>query len=133
MSLEDEWLTPSNECSVNITSSEPESLHLKSFEVLYLISFATSTICLLLSLFRLFISRQQHQEASEGNLTPGEESAWKKTVRLVRYFYIKNPGRAPTLADTSDVNDCSSRWEFVSTIDTLEHIQSSPLAENEMQ
>uniref|UniRef100_A0A2N9G5T7 phosphoribosylformylglycinamidine cyclo-ligase n=1 Tax=Fagus sylvatica TaxID=28930 RepID=A0A2N9G5T7_FAGSY len=41
-------------------------------------------------------------EASEGNLTPGEESAWKKTVRLVRYFYIKNPGRAPTLADTSD-------------------------------
>uniref|UniRef100_A0A2N9GF25 Glutamate receptor n=1 Tax=Fagus sylvatica TaxID=28930 RepID=A0A2N9GF25_FAGSY len=133
MSLEDEWLTPSNECSVNITSSEPESLNLKSFEVLYLISFATSTICLLLSLIRLFISRQQHQEASEGNLTPGEESAWKKTVRLVRYFYIKNPGRAPTLADTSDVNDCSSRWEFSSTIDTLEHIQSSPPAENEMQ
>ncbi|GMY37628.1 glutamate receptor 2.9-like [Fagus crenata] len=133
MSLEDKWLNPSNECSVNITSSEPESLNLKSFEVLYLISFATSTICLLLSLIRLFISRQQHQEASEGNLTPGEESAWKKTVRLVRYFYIKNPGRAPTLADTSDVNDCSSRWEFSSTIDTLEHIQSSPPAENEMQ
>ncbi|GMY37622.1 glutamate receptor 2.9-like isoform X2 [Fagus crenata] len=96
MSLEDEWWTPPDECSINITSNELESLNLKSFEVLYLISFVTSTI-------RLFISRQQHQEASEGNLTPGEESAWKKTVRLVRYFYIKNLGRAPTLADTSDV------------------------------
>ncbi|GMY37625.1 glutamate receptor 2.9-like [Fagus crenata] len=120
--LEDEWLTPQDECSDNIASSEPESLGLQSFQVLYIVSFATSTICLLLSLFLLPISRQQHQDASDGNVTPGEESAWKKAVRFVRYFYIKNRGRAPTLADT-----------FSSIFDTPEHVQSSPPVEIEMQ
>uniref|UniRef100_A0A2N9G5T9 Glutamate receptor n=1 Tax=Fagus sylvatica TaxID=28930 RepID=A0A2N9G5T9_FAGSY len=120
--LEDEWLTPQDECSDNIASSEPESLGLQSFQVLYIVSFATSTICLLLSLILLPISRQQHQDASDGNVTPGEESAWKKAVRFVRYFYIKNRGRAPTLADT-----------FSSIFDTPEHVQSSPPVEIEMQ
>uniref|UniRef100_A0A2N9GEM1 Ionotropic glutamate receptor C-terminal domain-containing protein n=1 Tax=Fagus sylvatica TaxID=28930 RepID=A0A2N9GEM1_FAGSY len=131
--LEDEWLTPQDECSDNIASSEPESLGLQSFQVLYIVSFATSTICLLLSLILLPISRQQHQDASDGNVTPGEESAWKKAVRFVRYFYIKNRGRAPTLADTSDAYECSSRWQFSSIFDTPEHVQSSPPVEIEMQ
>ncbi|XP_050287178.1 glutamate receptor 2.9-like [Quercus robur] len=128
--LEDEWLTPSHECSTNITSSEPESLGLQSFGVLYLISFATSTICLFLSLIRLTISRQQHQDATERNATPDEEIAWKEAIKLVRDFYIRNPGRAATMAntsdttqDTTDVNDCSSRWEFSSTFDTPEHLE----------
>jgi ionotropic glutamate receptor len=134
-------LTPSNECSTNITSSEPESLSLQSFGILYLISFATSTICLLLSIVHLIISRHQHQDAPvEGNATPDEESAWKEAVKLVRDFYIRNPGTTATLVDisdtnedTSDVNECSSRWEFTSTFDTPEHLQDSPPAEIEMQ
>ena len=109
MSLEKVWLNLQNECSANITSSEPESLSLQSFGVLYLISFVTSTICLLLFLVRLFISRQQHHNAFEGNTTPGEESKWKKAVRLVRCFCIKNPRRAPTPADTSGANKYPSR------------------------
>ncbi|XP_075667605.1 glutamate receptor 2.9-like [Castanea sativa] len=100
--LEDEWLTPSHECSTNITSNEPESLGLQSFGILYLISFATSTICLFLSLIRLTICRQQHQDATKGNATPDEEIVWKEAVKLVRDFYIRNPGRATTLANTSD-------------------------------
>uniref|UniRef100_A0A7N2LR04 Glutamate receptor n=1 Tax=Quercus lobata TaxID=97700 RepID=A0A7N2LR04_QUELO len=108
LSLKKKWLTPQNECSANITSSEPESLSLQSFGVLYLISFVTSTICLLLFLVRLFISHLQHHNAFKGNITPGEESTWKKAVRLVRYFCIKNLRRAPTLADTSGANDHST-------------------------
>ena len=131
--LEDEWLTPQDECSDNIASSKPESLGLQSFQVLYIVSFATSTICLLLSLILLPISPQQHQDASDGNVTPDEESAWKKAVRFVRYCYIKNRGRAPTLADTSDAYECSSRWQFSSIFDTPEHVQSSPPVEIEMQ
>ncbi|KAF5473009.1 hypothetical protein F2P56_009659 [Juglans regia] len=96
----------------------------------------------------------RRQDAYEGNITPGDESVWKKVVRLVRYFHIltrgrdatptdtdeswkkavelirifhtKNLGRAPTLAGTSsaeegapDVNECSSRQEFMYTPDTL--------------
>ena len=109
MSLEKVWLNPQKECSANITSSEPESLSLQSFGVLYLISFVTSTICLLLFLVRLFISRQQHHNAFEGNITPGEESKWKKAVRLVRCFCIKNPRRARALTDTSGANKYPSR------------------------
>lgn len=123
--LEDEWLTPSHECSTNITSSEPESLGLQSFGVLYLMSFATSTICLFLSLIRLTICRQQHQDATKGNATLDEKIVWNEAIKLVRDFYIRNPGRVTTLVDTSDttqdttdVNDCSSRWEFNSTFNT---------------
>jgi ionotropic glutamate receptor len=133
-------LTPSHECSTNITSSKPESLSLQSFGILYLISFATSTICLLLSIVHLIISRHQHQDAPKGNATPDEESAWKEAVKLVRDFYIRNPGTTATLVDisdttedTSDVNECSSRWEFTSTFDTPEHLQDSPPVDIEMQ
>ncbi len=132
--LEDEWLTPSKECSTNMTSSEPGSLGLQSYWVLYLISFATSTICLLLSIFHSIICPQQHQDPVEGNATPDEESTWKEVVKLVRDLYIKNPGTAATLAETSntnedksDVNEHSSRRrETNSTFYTLEHLESSP-------
>jgi len=91
-------LTPSHECSPNITSSKQERLSLRSFKVLYLLSFGTSTICLLLSV----IDNRQHQTANGGNVTPGDESVWKM-VRLIRYLSIKNnPQRAPALADTDD-------------------------------
>nr|POE69762.1 glutamate receptor 2.2 [Quercus suber] len=140
MSLEDEWLTPQGECSDDIASNEPGSLSLQSFVVLYLVSFATSTICLLLSLILLPLSRQQHQDASEANITPGEEGAWKKAISHFRYFYIKNSGRATTQAVTSDtnedkskVNEHPSRLEISSISDTPEHLQSSPPAEIEMK
>lgn len=154
-SLEDKWLTASHECSTDLTSSIPNSLRLQSFLVLYLISFSTSTVCLLLSLINLSASHWRHQNAYEVNVTPGDESFWKKVVRLVRYFHIhdrgrgatpteanesvwkaaveltrifhtKNIGRAPTLAGTSDVNECSSRQEFMSAPDTQVHHQGSP-------
>ena len=133
MRLEKTWLNPQNECSANITSSEPESLSLQSFGVLFLISFVTSTICLLLFLVRLFISRQQHHNAFEGNITPGEESTWKKAVRLVRYFCIKNPRRAPTLADTSGANEYSFRRLLGTTFDAPVFKASSVPVEVEMQ
>jgi hypothetical protein len=50
--LEDEWLTPSNECSVNVTSNRTEHLSLQSFRGLYLIYGVISTFCFLLSLIR---------------------------------------------------------------------------------
>ncbi|GMY37617.1 glutamate receptor 2.7 [Fagus crenata] len=121
--LEDEWLTPSKD------------LGLQSYWVLYLISFATSTICLLLSIFRSIICPQQHQGPVEGNATRDEESTLKEVVKLLRDFYIKNPGTAATQAETSntneeksDVNENSSRRrETKSTFNTLEYLESSRL------
>ncbi|KAF5473017.1 hypothetical protein F2P56_009664 [Juglans regia] len=101
-SLEDKWLTPSHECSTDLTSSKPNSLRLQSFLVLYLISFTTSTICLLLSLIRLSVSHRRRQDAYEGNITPGDESIWKKVLRLERYFHILIRGRDATPTDTDE-------------------------------
>ncbi|XP_041028023.1 glutamate receptor 2.7-like [Juglans microcarpa x Juglans regia] len=130
--LEDEWLIPSDECSTNTTSSRPESLNLQNFWVLYVTSFATSTICLLLSLIRTPESRQQPQDAFEGNATPGRnESVWKKVVSLIRKFYAdRNPGSPSgilvTKEGTSDVNEGSSREEVPISTSKLEDRHSSP-------
>lgn len=98
--LADDSLTPSHECSTNITSTKPRSLSLQSFGVLYLISVSTSAICFLLSLIQSR-SHQQNQEAREGNFTPDDEIVWKKVVKLVRNFRII-PGRAAAVTDTSE-------------------------------
>jgi ionotropic glutamate receptor len=70
-SLQQKWLTPSHECSPNITFSEPLRLSFRSFEVLYLLFVATTAICLVLSVIS---HRRRHQVASEGCVTPGDES-----------------------------------------------------------
>lgn len=130
--LEEEWLTPSKECAVNVTSST-EHLSLQSFWGLYLISGVISTICFLLSLIRLLKSYQHHQEAGyEGNASP-----WNKAVRVARYFYngeINIPGIAPAFALTMDVDDRSSSrsWVYISTSDAPESIHASAPAEIEM-
>ena len=132
--LEDKWLTPSNECAENVTSStSAEHLSLRSFWGLYLISGAISTICFLLSLIRLLKSYQHQQEACEGNATPSDTSAWNKAVGLARYFYngeINSPGRSPPFAPTADE---WSSWEYVSTSETPDNIHASaPAHEIEM-
>jgi ionotropic glutamate receptor len=134
--LEDKWLsTPSNECSVNIvTSNSTEHLSLQSFWGLYLISGAVSTICFLLSLIRLLKNYQHQQEADKGNATPSKTSAWNKALRLARFLYngeINIPGIARTLAPTMVRGEWSSSrsWVFVSTTDTPDNIHASASAE----
>ncbi|KAB1221983.1 Glutamate receptor 2.7 [Morella rubra] len=84
--LEDQWLTPSNECA-DATSDDAQSLSLQSFWGLYLIYGAISAICFLLALIRLpWNYRSGQQQAYElDNATPSDHrSAWKKMVRLAR-------------------------------------------------
>lgn len=107
--LEDEWLTPLDECSTNKTSSKTQSLSLQSFWVLYLISFATSTICFLLSLICSEINHQKHQHAYEGN----DGSVWKKAViRLVGCFHIKSAGTTEINANTLEPVESSTPAEI---------------------
>lgn len=76
-SLEDTWLTPIRECPNNATSDGPESLSVKNFTGLYVISGATSTICLLLSVAIWLKKFQQHQ---------GNASVWNRTIRTARFL-----------------------------------------------
>ncbi|KAK9936524.1 hypothetical protein M0R45_013360 [Rubus argutus] len=76
-SLEDTWLTPIRECPNNATSDGPESLSVKNFTGLYVISGSTSTICLLLSVAIWLKKFQQHQ---------GNASVWNRTIRTARFL-----------------------------------------------
>ncbi|XP_047163588.1 glutamate receptor 2.7-like [Vigna umbellata] len=90
--LEEKWLISSGKCS-NTTSdtNNPESLKLRSLWILYVISGATSTICLLLSTIQSLVkSTQQRQRvAPEGNDTPDYQNVWEKVIAHVKQIYNK--------------------------------------------
>ncbi|KAL6204782.1 hypothetical protein ACLB2K_022049 [Fragaria x ananassa] len=111
--LQNEWLTPEEECSKNSTSNQPKSLSLNSFSGLYVISGATSTFCFLLSL-AIWMRRFQLQETNEGSASPSpsNENIWNKTVRIVKFFKLRDleiPNRAPTFASYV-VDWTTPRW-----------------------
>ncbi|KAL6206663.1 hypothetical protein ACLB2K_023910 [Fragaria x ananassa] len=62
--LQNKWSTPNNR-PTNTTSDMPESLSLKSFWGLFVISGATSTFCFLIA-FTIWLKKLYHQEASQG-------------------------------------------------------------------
>ncbi|KAL5575315.1 hypothetical protein UlMin_017014 [Ulmus minor] len=136
--LEKKWLTPSDECSTMTNTNETQSLSLKSFWGIYLISGATSTIGFLLSLFRLQRSYRR-QQANGGNQTPSDKiGIGEKAVGLARYFYngdVKySPGRAATSTASMPHSDDlgSTRWEFVDLANAPEHLEASPRVEIEI-
>jgi len=90
--LEEKWMISSSKCS-NTTSdtSNTESLKLRSLWILYVISGATSTICVLLSTIQCLVkSCQQCQRvAPEGNDTPNDQNAWEKVIAHVKHIFNK--------------------------------------------
>ncbi|KAG6691207.1 hypothetical protein I3842_10G054300 [Carya illinoinensis] len=104
-SLEDEWLTPSHECLTNKTSNRPNSLSIKSFGFLYLLSFFTSTICLLLSLIRWGDPTNQGSPP-----TPADISSTNEGI--------------------SDANESPSRLDFISNSNSPENHPPSPASIN---
>ncbi|PRQ33252.1 putative ionotropic glutamate receptor, metazoa [Rosa chinensis] len=130
-SLEDTWLTPNRDCPNNASSDVPDSLSVKNFMGLYVISSATSTICLLLSFTILLKKFQQHEDAYLGNAS--DESVWNRTVRKARFLYNKEfnvPSRAPSIVDVPELT--SSQGEHVITSTPQEHqLQASTPAQTE--
>ncbi|KAL5576635.1 hypothetical protein UlMin_018334 [Ulmus minor] len=122
--LEKKWLTPSDECSTITNTNETQSLSLKSFWGIYLISAATSTIGFLLSLFRLLRSYRRHQQANDGNQTPRDKiGIGEKAVGTA----------ATSTASMPHFDDLgSTRWEFVDLANAPEHLEASPQVEIEI-
>ncbi|CAN1237799.1 Glutamate receptor 3.4 [Linum grandiflorum] len=78
--LEETWFAPSTECSSE-EDGNPERLSLQNFWGLFVISSATSTVCLVICLWHL-LSRKYREDEDQGDL-----SVWNKTVRLAKYLY----------------------------------------------
>ncbi|KAB2601294.1 glutamate receptor 2.7-like [Pyrus ussuriensis x Pyrus communis] len=84
--LQHKWLTPKEEkCSRNATSDIPESLNLKNFSGLYIITGVTSTFCFLISLV-ILLRQFGERKMEQGNASPSDESIWKRTVRITGYI-----------------------------------------------
>ncbi|PPR82741.1 hypothetical protein GOBAR_AA37971 [Gossypium barbadense] len=83
LSLEKEWFSPSLECSADVTdSSTTDSLSIRSFWGLYLISGATSTLCFLFFSMRLLKKYYRHRVDNV------DESVWIKAIQVAKYFYL---------------------------------------------
>ncbi|KAK7332001.1 hypothetical protein VNO80_28747 [Phaseolus coccineus] len=121
--LEEKWLITSSKCS-NMTSdtNDTESLKLRSLWILYVISGATSTICLLLSTIHTLVkSCQQCQRvAAEGNDTPSHHNAWEKMITHVNHIFNKKINNSRE-TQTQVVTDFSSRRGHQSMNDSHEH------------
>ncbi|KAK9936487.1 hypothetical protein M0R45_013327 [Rubus argutus] len=121
-SLEDIWLTPRSKCPNNATSDGPESLSVKNFMGLYVISGSTSSICLLLSVIILLKKFQQHQ----GNAS--DESVWNRTVIIARFLCnveINDPSRAPSSVDVTELTTSQGECEIISATTPENHPQAS--------
>ncbi|KAJ6925967.1 hypothetical protein NC651_010416 [Populus alba x Populus x berolinensis] len=136
--LEERWFAPSPECSATVPHNNVESLSLRSFKGIYIVSATISTICFLLVLIPLVRNSRNHQEASiEGNVTPSGKSGSSKGGGISKYLYngdkTRIPRRASTFAQALDTDVwVSSRWERVSNSDNLDNHQDSAQAEIEM-
>ncbi|KAK8469014.1 hypothetical protein PHAVU_006G179300 [Phaseolus vulgaris] len=118
--LEEKWLTTSSKCSSD--TNDTESLKLRSLWILYVISGATSTICLLLSIIHTLVkSCQQCQRvAAEGNDTPSHHNAWEKMITHVNHTFNKKINNSRE-TQTQVVSDFSSRRGHQSMNDSHEH------------
>ncbi|MED6195811.1 hypothetical protein PIB30_041526 [Stylosanthes scabra] len=130
--LEDEWLTPSNECS-NTSSPETESLTLNNFLGLYAICAATSTICLVLALLTKLHNHHHHhnQEAAASQLERrDEDSVLKRAFRLSTELYNGNLKTLDRSATTQGVRlrNNSPKWGSVRTSDNVTNPQRSQSA-----
>ncbi|XVF25704.1 hypothetical protein REPUB_Repub13aG0236600 [Reevesia pubescens] len=110
-SLEEKWFAPSPECSANVIDDRTDSLSIRNFWGLYLISGATSTVCLLLFLTKLLKKYCRHQEDDASNLSPVDESVWIKAIRVAKYLYhgqVCIQGEALPAPQAPEIDESSS-------------------------
>ncbi|KAL8090792.1 glutamate receptor 2.7-like isoform X2 [Apium graveolens] len=121
--LETTWFPPVTNCSV---SKNTGSLTIESFWGMYLISGATSTICILLFIAKIvFLRKNKDRNLRNGGAgdIPGEGGDLRKAIAVVRYTYKTNnrisPIRATSFYQREDIG--SSRWKVMSPSEALEH------------
>ncbi|KAK3039913.1 hypothetical protein RJ639_027748 [Escallonia herrerae] len=102
--IEEKWLSPSKNCPSD-TNTRTDSLSLKSFWDLYLISVVPSLVCFLVFFVRL--------SKSTNKVTSRRTSLWSKTLELVRNLSnVRNRSVGRVARDKNKPG--SAQWESVS-------------------
>ncbi|KAG5235035.1 glutamate receptor [Salix suchowensis] len=117
--LEEKWFVPLNGCSRNsTTNNNAESLSLRSFKGIYIVSAAISAICFLLSLIRLLRNSRPHQVADGHLLSPG--SGFRATEKFYYGEQTRVLRRASTFAQALDKDERGSpKWKYASNSDNF--------------
>lgn len=127
--MEEHWFALSKNCDNVDPTGETESLTLGSFWGLYLVSGATSTLCLLFYVYHLFRKSRQLTGAFRDNiLHPStDQSLWTKTAGIIRYNKNDKPIvtlRRVTSARAAglgvDERADSRKWHLVSPSDAAQ-------------
>ncbi|KAL2341813.1 hypothetical protein Fmac_009753 [Flemingia macrophylla] len=108
--LEEKWLVTSHDCSNVTSNNNTESLKLRSLWILFVISGATSTICLLLSSFQSLVKscQQSLNVTREASDTPSDHSVWEKAITRAKQILNK---RINDSSEKQHVTDCSTRCD----------------------
>ncbi|KAB5534086.1 hypothetical protein DKX38_017172 [Salix brachista] len=111
--LEEKWFVPLHGCSrTSATNNNAESLSLRSFKGIYIVSAAISAICFLLSLIRLLRNSRPHQVADGDLLSPG--SGFRATEKFYYGDKTRVLRRASTFAQALDKDERGSpKWQYV--------------------
>ncbi|KAJ6769927.1 IONOTROPIC GLUTAMATE RECEPTOR [Salix purpurea] len=117
--LEEKWFVPVHGCSrTSATNNNAESLSLRSFKGIYIVSAAISAICFLLSLIRLLRNSRPHQVADVHLLSPG--SGFRATEKFYYGEQTRVLRRASTFAQALDKDARGSpKWKYVSNFDNF--------------
>ncbi|KAF5201855.1 Glutamate receptor 3.3 [Thalictrum thalictroides] len=132
--LDDTWFKPSDECSNFDSAAANQSLSLRNFWSLFLITALTSTIMLIVYIVRMYKKSRRHCVSPLG--TPQtDNNFWYGIKRLAAYFAKGNQRsqRDSVSTQSKDVEIfISSNGDYLSEYHTPGHPQLPPLAEIEM-
>ncbi|XP_076944444.1 glutamate receptor 2.7-like [Bidens hawaiensis] len=125
--IENKWLNTPQNCSSTNPGLETERLTLANFWGIFLISGVTSTLSLLVFLYRLLHNQIERRIMSFNGSRYSNESRWRKAVRIVQIVLSLNHNRVEprdTVHSTHEwARQTPPRWELVSPTEVPEHLE----------
>ncbi|KAI3716950.1 hypothetical protein L1987_68199 [Smallanthus sonchifolius] len=125
--IENEWLDAPQNCSSSNTGLETERLSLANFWGIFLISGLTSTLSLLIFLYRLLHNQIEKRIISFNGTRWNNESRWRNAVRIVQIVLSLNHNQVQPRGSMEPTNEWAQqtppRWELVSPTEVPEHLE----------
>ncbi|KVH89500.1 Extracellular ligand-binding receptor [Cynara cardunculus var. scolymus] len=125
--LENKWLNTSQNSSRCIPKVESQRLSLANFWGIFLISGLTSTLSLVIFLYRLLHNQIEQRIISFNGSHWGNENRWRKALRLIQIVLYLNPNRIQPPESSNSVEVWNHRnpprWELVSPTEVPEHLE----------
>ncbi|KAI3710201.1 hypothetical protein L2E82_39975 [Cichorium intybus] len=127
--MEKEWLDTSQNCSNSDPEVESERLSLDNFWGIFVISGATSTLSLLIFLYRLLHNRIEQRIISspESRWNTNNESRWRRAIRLVLIMLSLNRSQVQPTENLESREEWNHRnpqqWELLSPTEVPHHLE----------